>query len=381
MNVYKTATALCLLIVPTLAVFAQNRSELVLPKVTSDPVIMHMQNPFNNLDSQNPKHFLQVFVETKNQEYQEQFAIQGSYKVVENCIVFKSDFPLMEGQNYIARVIDLTHSDKIEYTNTSFRILKKDIKIQAKVVNVFPSSIELPENTIRFYIYFETPMKKEVAIQHVHLIDEDDIEVKHVFMKFKRELWSPDGKRLTLLFDPGRIKRGVSTYEEIGAALHIGKSYKLVISHTWTDVFNQPLNGTFTKTFEVIEAYRTAINTINWKIDNPTVATIDPLMIEFDRIFDYALLQHMILVFDENGEEILGEITISENERKWSFVPESPWRNANTFIQIDSRLEDIAGNNFQSLLDHRIEQVPKDIDVIRLLIAFGTADDVNHIKE
>ena len=41
--------------------------------------------------------------------------------------------------------------------------------------------------------------------------------------------------RLTLLLDPGRIKRGVRPLEEIGGALQVGRTYTLVIDDAWPD--------------------------------------------------------------------------------------------------------------------------------------------------
>jgi len=357
-----------------LGVSAQNTPKFVLPELVTDPVIIQFQDEIIKTDSQNLKHRLQVFVETQNQVYQEQFAIQGLYKTANNRIIFTPYFPFMEGQKYLVRAINSIKNPKNNnYTNASFFIPKNNKIPPASVVKIYPDSRFLPENTLRFYIYFSTPMKKEVALQHIHLRDENGKEDKHAFMKFKRELWSPDGKRLTLLFDPGRIKRGVSTNVEKGAALSSNKSYELVISKTWKDVYNQPLSETFTKSIAVSRGYRTPIETRDWSISSPKTTSKENLIIEFDRIFDYALLQNMIVVKDENNEVINGEITIAKNEKKWSFTPESVWENHIIFIWINPRLEDAAGNNFQDLLDHTVKQGSKDIAMVKNPIVLTSA--------
>ena len=46
------------------------------------------------------------------------------------------------------------------------------------------------------------------------------------FLELDEELWSPDGTRFTLVFDPGRIKRGLKPREEAGPILEAGKSYQ-----------------------------------------------------------------------------------------------------------------------------------------------------------
>lgn len=360
---------LCFLVCLNLGVFAQNTPKLVFPKTGTDPVTLYFQKDNLKIDSQNLQHWLKVFVENKNQEYPNQLAIQGSYKVENNIIIFTPDFPFMEGQTYIVRTSNSDrNSAKFNYQDTSFFIPKKNKIPDARILKIYPSSEIIPENTLRFYIYFSTPMKREVALQHIRLIDENGKEDSHAFMKFKRELWSPDGKRLTLLFDPGRIKRGVSGNVEKGAALLVNKNYKLIISSTWTDVYNQTLRTSFAKPIAVSSAYRINIKTKDWEINSPKIASKESLVIKFDRIFDHALLQKMIVVKDENDEIINGEITISEYEKKWSFTPELIWKNTTIFIQVDSRLEDISGNNLQDLLDHTVEQGSKTTRIVRLPI-------------
>ena len=112
-------------------------------------------------------------------------------------------------------------------------------------------------------------MKKRQALKHIKLIDEEGNIDNYVFMEFKQELWSADGKRLTLLFDPGRIKRGVSTNILQGLALIKGKNYKLSISGDWQDVHGQQLTMNTIKEFVVGNGYRQHIKTNDWFIDVP----------------------------------------------------------------------------------------------------------------
>jgi hypothetical protein len=175
-------------------------------------------------------------------------------------------------------------------------------------------------------------------------------------MQFKEELWSPDGKRLTLLFDPGRIKRGVSTNLELGPALFEGNTYQLVVSGEWQDVFGQKLGTTETKTFKVRTAYRTAINISSWNVNEPVVESTQPLTIQMDRIMDHALVQSMILVKNEENQNIEGSWEISEGESVLHFAPLEKWQKGNYEIVLDSGFEDVAGNNLNSLLDQQKTQ-------------------------
>ncbi len=73
------------------------------------------------------------------------------------------------------------------------------------VAAVYPSAQVLPENLLRFYIQFSAPMSRGEAYRHIHLLDAVGKPVPDPFLELDEELWSGDGCRFTLLFDPGRI--------------------------------------------------------------------------------------------------------------------------------------------------------------------------------
>ena len=68
-----------------------------------------------------------------------------------------------------------------------------------------------------------------------HLLDAAAKEVDLPFLELEQELWDSSGKRFTLFFDPGRIKRGLKPREEVGPALEEGKSYTFVVDRAWHD--------------------------------------------------------------------------------------------------------------------------------------------------
>jgi hypothetical protein len=187
-------------------------------------------------------------------------------------------------------------------------------------------------------------------------------------MQFKEELWSPDGKRLTLLFDPGRIKRGVSTNLEMGPALLHGKSYQLKISNEWKNVYGQPLSEKKTKSFLVKDSYRHQIEIINWHVSEPKANSYDELSIHFDRVMDHALIQSMIQLEDEENNPIDGHWEILEGEQLVQFIPEEKWQKGNYQIVCDGRLEDVAGNNLNSLLDEKVKHRQKNKEASSLKV-------------
>ena len=109
------------------------------------------------------------------------------------------------------------------------------------VESVYPSAEILPENLLRFYLQFSAPMSRGEAYTHIRLLDAAGRAVADPFLELNEELWSGDGRRFTLLFDPGRIKRGLKPREEVGPVLEAGKSYTLVIDRQWPDAQGNPL--------------------------------------------------------------------------------------------------------------------------------------------
>ena len=70
---------------------------------------------------------------------------------------------------------------------------------------------------------------------HIRLLREDNSAVAYPFLEVDQELWDRDNRRFTILFDPGRIKRGLASLAEAGPALEAGHRYTLVIHREWLD--------------------------------------------------------------------------------------------------------------------------------------------------
>ncbi|MEM7373919.1 MAG: hypothetical protein AAF587_35185 [Bacteroidota bacterium] len=332
------------------AVFSQTPYHLVLPNEVNGTVQLNI----SAIPGLNPEksgyEYVSVFVQHEG-EADGSYAVQGRHTIEGEYLVFAPYFPWERGMIYVVRIKDpdTDHS----YSYRSFQVAKKPAIDKAEVVAIYPSASELPENLLRFYLYFNTPMKKGQALEHIELTDASGNIDEHAFMEFKQELWSPDGKRLTLLFDPGRIKRGVSTNMELGPALLEGKRYQLHISAAWQDVYGQELFVKTTKDFVVGKAYRQSINLQDWGIHKPAANSYDPLRIHFDRIMDHALVQSMVQIEDGEQNLIPGHWEISEQEQWLLFIPAQAWQKGRYQIVIDSRLEDVAGNNLQGLLDQK----------------------------
>ncbi len=349
-----------------LEVLSQTAPSLILPNEITGKVRLDISTfPNFNIEKMGDD-YLSVFVKNDREEYSSN-AVQGRYRIEGDYLFFAPYFPFEKGMTYVVRT-KKTDTDS-RYSYQSFQVGKKEVVDKAEVVSIFPSANELPENLLRFYLYFNTPMKKGQALKHVQLIDASGNIDKHAFMEFKQELWSPDGKRLTILFDPGRIKRGVSTNMELGPALLEGKQYQLVISGAWQDVYGQELSINTTKEFLIGKAYRQKIEVDELEIQKPEADSEEILSIHFDRIIDHALIQSMIQIKDENEKVIAGYWQTSEDEKIIQFVPEKTWKKGTYHIIMDNRLEDAAGNNLNNLLD---QKTSKQISNTQQIIRFFT---------
>jgi hypothetical protein len=118
-----------------------------------------------------------------------------------------------------------------------------------RVTRVYPSGAVLPANQLKLYIYFSAPMQRGGVWSHIHLLDDAHRSVNLAFLEIDQELWDAGNQRLTVLFDPGRIKRRVAPEREIGPPILSGKRYTFQIDRDLPDAHGQPLAETWRKGF------------------------------------------------------------------------------------------------------------------------------------
>lgn len=353
----KFGLILFLIVASSLRIMAQTIPGLLLPEHSNGAIHFDLSGIANHQKDKFNYDLLSVFVANETKEYTASLPMQGDFSKVENVLIFKPYFSFENGLTYVIRISNSTPN---EFSYVSFKIGEREKKDQAKLLRIFPTANILPENLLRFYFYFQTPMQQEEALKHIKLIDDQGNIDDQVFMKFKEELWSNDGKRLTLLFDPGRIKRGVATNVRQGAALENGRRYQLNISGDWQDVYGQKLCKSRVKEITVKEPYRKRLNPDEWTVKEPTLASLDKLTINFDRIIDHTLIQAMIQIIDDTEHFVEGNWEIGNAEKQIHFVPRNKWQKGAYKIIFDTQLEDVTGNNLKNLLDHHI--LEQDID-------------------
>jgi hypothetical protein len=220
-----------------------------------------------------------------------------------------------------------------------------------RVLAVHPSLPELPSNLLRWYLEFSSPMAPGTALSHVHLMDEAGREVTGAFLALDQELWDPDRRRLTLLFDPGRVKRGIRTNLESGAPLIAGRRYRLIIDDTWIDGAGAALASGYEHAFAVLAADRRSPEPERWRLTVPSAESRADLRVAFGEPLDHALAGRMLSVYDGRGVVIGGSARLADGDSTWTFSPAAAWTAGAYTLHVDAALEDVAGNSIARLFD------------------------------
>ncbi|HXG46452.1 MAG TPA: hypothetical protein VNO52_02420 [Methylomirabilota bacterium] len=272
----------------------------------------------------------------------------GQYAVAAGRVRFKPRYPLGPGVRY--RAVFLPGELPGEPGNSAPVVSEFQRparrSVPATVVRqVYPTADHLPENLLKFYLHFSAPMSRGHIYDHIHLRNQAGQDVELPFLEIDEELWDATLTRLTLIIDPGRIKRGVRPLEEIGPALVAGGKFTLVIDRDWRDADGVPLKDSFQKTFTVGPPDREALDPMQWRIESPARGSKEALVVRFPKPLDHALAQRMIRVAREDGAAVEGRVSLADAERRWVFAPVKAWRPGAHSLVVQTALEDLAGNN------------------------------------
>ncbi len=296
--------------------------------------------------------------------------LEGTYSVEAGSLVFRPRFPVAPGVHYRA-VFHLPGNSapsdkKVEKTiEKTFDGPPRATTPSARVDRVYPSADVLPSNLLRLYIYFSAPMSRGESGQRIHVLDDRGQVLHGVFLPGE-ELWDPHYQRLTMTFDPGRIKRGLTSNEKMGPPIAAGKRYTLVIDSGWKDARGVPMIEGFRKSFRGGPAQRAPPDPKQWHLTSPKAGTSDPFVIDFPTPMNYPLLQRMLQVSSARGS-IAGTVNITRQEMQWRFTPHDAWNSGDYQVVVDTGLEDLAGNHIGQ---------PFDIDVFQRVTAHITAETI-----
>ncbi|UFS59419.1 hypothetical protein [Subtercola endophyticus] len=253
------------------------------------------------------------------------------------------------------------------------------------VETIDPGVDEIPANLLRFSVTFSAPMSEGGAAAGIQLRDAAGVDLPGALLDMPPELWDRTHRRLTLLLEPGRIKRGLQPNVQAGPPLIEGSTITLVIDPQLQDARGQHLAAGAERVYRIGPPLRSRIDPALWHITWPVptaaasgaaavpaadadgaTADIDAvrggaaatLVVRFDRSLDRALCRRYLRVRDSAGRVVEGFATLSADATTWTFVAAAP--GIHWSLHVDTRLEDLAGNSVRRVFDRDLSSPADD---------------------
>lgn len=305
----------------------------------------------------NPKH--RIDYKEGQKAFQIAFDGDGNFKEYsvrlkgsENAILgeyFKED-----GSLVFRPVISFSWDQEYEiYKNNEFylefHVRAPENMIRPKLSGIYPKLDTVPENLLKMYFEFDSSMQPtQSSLDFIKVFNLTKGGEVDVFLSLENELWNRDKTRLTLWLDPGRIKKDLIPNQEKGIPIEEGNHYELIVERHFLGV---DFGKTYVKRFYVSERDEQRPSIKKWRLTEPKPSSKEGLGIEFDDFLDVILANESISIINENKELIAGDFLTSKKGNNTLFIPENPWKKGNYTLVIDSKLEDLAGNNLNRLFD------------------------------
>lgn len=281
----------------------------------------------------------------------------GAYRVAGGRLRFLPRFPPVPGLAYRVRVDVAGLARLADVDPTGRGSLERTVVVPpvdaplASLEQIFPSGSSVPANLLKIYLHFSASMSRGEAYRRVTLRDANGSLIAAPFLEIDEELWDPEQRRLTLFFDPGRIKRGLRPHDESGPPLVAGRRYRLAIDGGWPDAHGRPLRAGVEKTLVVRAADRKPPQLGEWRLTPPRAGSKTPLEVVFDEPMEHALALRMVRVERADGSEVSGQVRVVDGERRWHLRPAAPWAPGRYRLSVDGAFEDLAGNSLRGAFD------------------------------
>ncbi len=274
--------------------------------------------------------------------------IMGEFNNTDTSVIFTPLIPFTRGLSY-----NVSMTGKLLGTVT---IPEADSANAPSLIGIYPSSDSLPENLLKIHLYFSQPMREAQSGKYVSLIKNHTDTIKGAFLDLQPELWNEDRTMLTLWLDPGRIKRDLIPNRKLGAPLQKNETYRIAVSSAWKNQQGLKLTKSIGKFFIAVSRDSLCPQPGIWKISKPRDGTFQPLDINFKEALDYTLLSETLHVLASDGRKVPGKWKTTDHEKQIKFTPASAWRNGAYTLLVQTRLEDLAGNNINRPFDRDITQ-------------------------
>ena len=207
------------------------------------------------------------------------------------------------------------------------------------------------------YFEFDSPMQQlQPSLDFIKVFNLTKGGQVDIFLSLENELWNREKTRLTLWLDPGRIKKDLIPNQEKGIPIEKGNQYELIVErHFSGGAYGADLGKHYVKRFYVSDRDKESPNVSQWKLTKPKSNSKEGLGIEFDEFLDVILVNESISIVGENEEVFSGGFVTSKKGNNTLFIPENTWKKGVYKLVVDSKLEDLAGNNLNRLFDVDLE--------------------------
>ncbi len=268
--------------------------------------------------------------------------ILGRYKT-NNGLLFTPLIPFTQGTDYAI----LVRGNTVAH----FTIPFADSTDAPKLTSCYPQQDTVPENLLKIYLQFSHPMREGQSDKYIRLIKNGKDTLHDVFLNLQPELWNENRTVLTVWLDPGRIKRDLQPNLKLGNPLQQKSTYQLTVAKQWQDIRGRSLQKDFTKSFMVAVRDSLSPDPAQWKIILPKASSKEPIQILFGEALDHYLLMETLHINTKEGNPIKGKFEWDGMDRSCRFVPDQQWTTGNYVLNIDAKLEDLAGNNLNKPFD------------------------------
>jgi hypothetical protein len=266
-------------------------------------------------------------------------------------LCFIPRFPFLDGTAYTVTVEGATAATLVR--------ARPDRMATTEVADIRPTAAEVPCNLLRLYVWFSAPMSEGYAAGSVRLADDGGGIIAGALLPVEHELWDASHRRLTVLLDPARIKRGLAGHQEAGYPLRSGEPFRLVVDSGFRDAQGLPLRAGAQRRYQVGGQERRHVDPDSWVLTVPPAGTSEPVQVAFGRPLDHALLARCLRVAGPGNELIDGAVQIGHGEQSWQLVPGRAWARGSHQLIIDPVLEDLAGNSVSRVFDRDLSR-PED---------------------
>ncbi len=272
----------------------------------------------------------------------------GRWEHAAGRAVFLPSLPLPAGQAFA-----------VEWVGANGVLHRREFRTAAAVgavptVELRPAGVPLPANALKFYLHFSEPMERGVFLDRLRLFESDGREVVGPFRE--TELWSPDGRRLTVWFHPGRQKTGVNLNLEEGPVLRAGARCRLVVSGAWRSAAGVALGADRSFEWQVGPADHTLPALAGLRLQAPAAGSREPLVVLSDEPLDPGVLAGALRI-RRAGQGVAGRVEVAPDGRSWRFTPAVAWSTGDHELLADPNLEDLAGNSLSRPFERDL-QVP-----------------------